>query len=222
MTDSNGLNIITQHGKWRVRAHADGRIEVESFESLPPESATAAIASVTQQQRSRMDSFREELQKRQEWLWANENKMSEDTEIRARARAILGMGPEFDRKPTVQPPALTAEAVEAMSDADLANLPEEKLRLVPEEKRPGLFARAASWLRAEASMVTDGALDDAAFNERMAACRGCEHLDRRDDPLMGFCKACGCGRNPRAELTIKGRMPKATCPKNKWPALPAK
>lgn len=87
---------------------------------------------------------------------------------------------------------------------------------------PSLWDKAKSWIKAEASVVTQGKLPDEQYEARIAACRACEHLDVRTEPQVGFCKACGCGTGSRAELTVKGRMPAAKCPKGKWPALPAK
>lgn len=222
MNQSSSMNFVTQHGQWRIRAHADGRIEVEEFKPVPPGQGESAVIGAVQRHKTKMEAHYEAMERRREWMWADANKMSEDEEVRRRARGILGLGEDIPERPVPQLPPVTAETIEQMTDADLANLPEDYLRVVPEEKRPGLLARAASWIKAEASVVTQGALDDEAYKARIAACLGCEHLDRRDDPRVGFCKACGCGKNPRAELTVKGRMPAATCPKGKWPALPAK
>jgi len=222
MSQSSRMNFVTQHGQWRIRAHDDGRIEVEEFKPVPPGQGDSVVASVVHQHKSRVEAHYEAMERRNQWMWADANKSSEDEEVRRRARGILGLGEDVPVRPVPQLPPVTAETIEQMTDADLANLPEDYLRVVPEEKRPGLLARATSWLKAEASVVTQGALDDEAYKARIAACLGCEHLDRRDDPRVGFCKACGCGKNPRAELTVKGRMPAATCPKGKWPALPAK
>jgi hypothetical protein len=77
--------------------------------------------------------------------------------------------------------------------------------------------RAASYFRAEASMILDGPLRDEAFQSRIKACKECTELDPLPEPLVGHCKRCGCGNGGRAELTVKGRMPKATCPLNRWP-----
>jgi hypothetical protein len=89
-------------------------------------------------------------------------------------------------------------------------------------ERPGgsLYRKAAGWLTAEASLLTRGPLADADYEARVAVCRQCEHLDAAPDPQIGFCKACGCAKHPRAELTVKGRMPAATCPKGKWSPTP--
>jgi hypothetical protein len=81
-----------------------------------------------------------------------------------------------------------------------------------------LPAQVSAWARAEASMMLHGPLADEPYEARIAVCRTCDQLDPRDAPQVGFCKACGCGVNARAELTVKGRMPAATCPRGKWPA----
>jgi hypothetical protein len=82
-----------------------------------------------------------------------------------------------------------------------------------------LMERAAAWAKAEASQVISGPLSDEQYEARVAVCRSCDQLDPADAPQIGHCKACGCGKRPRAEITVKGRMPAATCPKNKWAAL---
>ena len=86
--------------------------------------------------------------------------------------------------------------------------------------------RAASYVSAEASLAIDGPISDEQYAVRMSHCSACEHLDApprtvESTGTVGFCKRCGCGRNGRAELSIKGRMPKATCPLGKWPSLDA-
>lgn len=88
----------------------------------------------------------------------------------------------------------------------------------PPPPRPNLAERAVSWVKAEASMVLQGPLSDASYEARIAICNGCDALEKAVEPdKVGFCKACGCGHNVRAELTIKGRMPAAKCPRNLWP-----
>ena len=79
----------------------------------------------------------------------------------------------------------------------------------------GIVSKAASWLKAEASAIF-AKLPDDQYEARIAACRQCPQLDPLPDPQVGFCKACGCGKRARAELTVKGRMPAATCPLKKW------
>lgn len=85
-------------------------------------------------------------------------------------------------------------------------------------EQPSMIAKAKQWLAAEASQIIHGSLDDDAFNERMNHCKSCQHLDARPSPQIGFCTRCGCGHNSRAELTVKGRMPGATCPLSIWAA----
>ena len=87
----------------------------------------------------------------------------------------------------------------------------------PQEAPQGLVHRAAAWIKAERSMMVSGPLDDARYEARIAACQSCEFLDPAPADPVGFCKACSCGRSFRAALTVKGRMPAATCPKGKWP-----
>lgn len=88
----------------------------------------------------------------------------------------------------------------------------------PEPAPSGFLARAASYIKAEASMAIAGPLNDAAYNQRIDTCNACTSLQREPAPLVGWCSSCGCGTGARAELTIKGRMPAATCPLGKWPA----
>lgn len=79
---------------------------------------------------------------------------------------------------------------------------------------PGLIAKAASWIKAEASRVLEGDLPEDQYQARLKACRACPKL-KAGDPV-GWCGACGCGTRRRAELSIKAKMPKATCPLKKW------
>jgi hypothetical protein len=100
-----------------------------------------------------------------------------------------------------------------------------KLRLVSSRKvqfsvagsrSPGIVEQAASWLRSEASLVLEGPLPADAVEARLAQCRSCEKLEASQAPQVGWCKACGCGNNARAELTVKATMPAATCPLGRW------
>lgn len=88
-------------------------------------------------------------------------------------------------------------------------------------KPAGMVEKAASWAKAEVSLVWNGPLPDEEVEQRLAVCRSCKELDpSADSGKLGWCKACGCGRNARAELTVKGRMPKAKCPLDLWPKKP--
>ena len=79
---------------------------------------------------------------------------------------------------------------------------------------PGPLAKAVSWIRAEASRVLEGDVPEDQYQARLEACRACPKL-KPSSPL-GHCGACGCGTRRRAELTIKAKMPRATCPLGKW------
>lgn len=79
---------------------------------------------------------------------------------------------------------------------------------------PGPLAKAVSWIKAEASRVLEGDVPENQYQARLKACRACPKL-RPSSPL-GHCGACGCGTRRRAELTIKAKMPRATCPLGKW------
>lgn len=83
------------------------------------------------------------------------------------------------------------------------------------ENAPSLLEKAGSFLRATASAVLSSLPDDEV-EARLAACRGCEALKPLAPPQVGHCLACGCGESSLAELTVKARMPAATCPKKKW------
>jgi len=79
---------------------------------------------------------------------------------------------------------------------------------------PGPLAKAVSWIRAEASRVLEGDVPEDQYQARLEACRACPKL-KPSSPL-GYCTACGCGTRRRAELTIKAKMPRATCPLGNW------
>ena len=78
-------------------------------------------------------------------------------------------------------------------------------------------SQAASYARAEASLVLEGPASPETQEARREACRACPEREAVEGDPLGFCRACGCGRNPRARLTVKLTMPKATCPRNLWP-----
>lgn len=85
-------------------------------------------------------------------------------------------------------------------------------------KRPNILEKAASWAQAEASLFTAGPVGDEEYRLRIEVCSSCDRLDKAaEDGKVGWCKACGCGRGARAELTVKARMPKAKCPIKAWP-----
>jgi hypothetical protein len=79
---------------------------------------------------------------------------------------------------------------------------------------PGPLAKAVSWVKAEASRVLEGDVPDNQYQERLKACRACPKLQAGNP--VGWCGACGCGTRRRAELSIKAKMPRASCPLSKW------
>lgn len=83
--------------------------------------------------------------------------------------------------------------------------------------KAGLLSQAASWLKAEASLLIQGELPADAQASRRAACESCPRLIRSGDDELGYCGACGCGKNMRARLAAsKIRMPAAKCPLGRW------
>jgi len=205
--------LVTHHGRWVLNLHKDGRVETVEFYPYGDD-MTEAVSGLMKEQSARvamhaMAAY--SMERQHEFVWAQQNITSQDEAERRRAYAIMQMPQEL----IASHEARWAQIQQQHGD-----------RQASDGEAPGpiqtitdAVKKATSWLRAEASVVTEGKLNDDAFNARMAACAACEHLDKRDAPLVGFCKACGCGTNSRAELTVKGRMPKATCPKGKWPAL---
>jgi hypothetical protein len=81
----------------------------------------------------------------------------------------------------------------------------------------GLLSKAVSYIKAEASALISSITDDKV-ERRLEACSQCPDLLRSANPKeFGWCKSCGCGKGARAELSVKAKMPAATCPRNKWP-----
>jgi len=75
-----------------------------------------------------------------------------------------------------------------------------------------------SYLRAEFSNIEQGSVSLPVYEERKKICGECphrKHVEGYKDPL-GFCTKCGCGANPRAQLTVKLKLPATSCPIGKW------
>lgn len=81
--------------------------------------------------------------------------------------------------------------------------------------------QAASYVRAEASLLILGPVSRETFETRKIACMSCDHRVESDGDSIGYCGVCGCGSRKRAMLTIKATMPFATCPLKRWPDLVA-
>ena len=74
------------------------------------------------------------------------------------------------------------------------------------------------YLRAEISNIDQGPVSLPVYEERKKICGKCPHRmypEGYHDPL-GFCTKCGCGANPRAQLTVKLKLPATSCPLGKW------
>jgi hypothetical protein len=75
-----------------------------------------------------------------------------------------------------------------------------------------------SYVRAELSNIGQGPVSLPIYEERKKICGECPHrkfVEGYKDPL-GFCTKCGCGANPRAQLTVKLKLPATSCPLEKW------
>ena len=82
-------------------------------------------------------------------------------------------------------------------------------------KKPRIWNKIRKYLIAEYSLLVNGAVSKKIFTDRMNACKNCDGLIKSADPV-GHCGKCGCGSSKRAGLTVKGKMPLATCPLEKW------
>jgi hypothetical protein len=96
--------------------------------------------------------------------------------------------------------------------------PQQQPQSIADPKAQVTVANAARYVTAEMSLQLYGPVPDPIFEERKAQCMSCSSrkvsTTMHDD--IGFCSSCGCGVNERSKLTVKLRMPKATCPMNKW------
>jgi hypothetical protein len=77
-------------------------------------------------------------------------------------------------------------------------------------------AKVKTYLRAELSLLVLGPVSDAVALDRATACRTCPKRNPSPDDPLGYCGSCGCGQRKRARLTVKGLMPLASCPINRW------
>ena len=78
------------------------------------------------------------------------------------------------------------------------------------------------YFRAELSNIEQGPVSLPVYEERKKICGECPKRmfpEGYSDPL-GFCTECGCGANPRAQLTVKLKLPATSCPLGKWDEAP--
>lgn len=80
-----------------------------------------------------------------------------------------------------------------------------------------LIQKGLSWAKAEGSLFLQGPVSTEDYVRRLETCNACPNLQRAESPSqLGWCSKCGCGDRGRAELTVKGKMPAATCPYDYW------
>lgn len=83
-------------------------------------------------------------------------------------------------------------------------------------ERKSFLGKVISYVKAEASLLL-GSLGKDKYLDRIEKCKTCPALIPSSVPEeLGWCSACGCGKSRRAELTVKARMPAATCPLKRW------
>lgn len=100
-----------------------------------------------------------------------------------------------------------------MGDGSMRRADQRPIEVASAAQRPGRTLRMAwSYLRAELSAMIRGPVSEAVYQQRMGACMDCPRRIATPLDEVGFCGACGCGQTPQSALTVKGRMPAATCP----------
>ena len=80
------------------------------------------------------------------------------------------------------------------------------------------YTNVKNYAKAELSKIEQGPVSLPIYEERKKICGECPHrkyVDGYKDPL-GFCTKCGCGAHPRAQLTVKLKLPATSCPLDKW------
>jgi len=94
----------------------------------------------------------------------------------------------------------------------------EYKKSMPIEMPPNLLDKATSFLSAMASAIIDERPSKEAQMARLAICVGCDafEIEIQQPKKVGWCKACGCGKNPLSALSVKASIKKSTCPKNLW------
>lgn len=90
-------------------------------------------------------------------------------------------------------------------------------------KKPNdsILQLASKYVGAEINQIIHGETEAGVAEKRLAECMKCSHRqvtykNIADPNGIGFCDACGCGSNARAQLGVKVTISAATCPLNKW------
>lgn len=102
-----------------------------------------------------------------------------------------------------------------LTDGSIRRADRRPLEAALTDQRPRLsLANVWRYVSAELSRIIEGPVSDAVYEARIgpSGCGGCQHRIETTLDAVGFCGACGCGQTPRSALTVKGRMPEASCP----------
>ena len=100
------------------------------------------------------------------------------------------------------------------------NVPEKSLMNFTEQtydEKPEMTAEnIIAYAKAKTSLLIEGQVSRKVYKERKSICFSCPNRAESPDDPFGYCTSCGCGRNPKARLTVKLNMPKVSCPIDKW------
>ena len=92
------------------------------------------------------------------------------------------------------------------------------LSLLPQHPPVGLLEKATSFITAMASAIVDARPSFEKQQARLAICTSCDQFEPEIDrpSKVGWCKACGCGKNPMSTLAFKATIALSTCPLKLW------
>lgn len=84
-------------------------------------------------------------------------------------------------------------------------------------KIPTFMEKVVSASKFVASKFSDDAPSQEVQEARLNVCRTCKAFSQVDDPnIVGYCKACGCGRHKFSALKYKATAAVSTCPYKLW------
>jgi hypothetical protein len=92
----------------------------------------------------------------------------------------------------------------------------DKIKNIELPKQKKKISKIFSYFKFEFSNFYKGKVSKRIFNDRKNKCLDCHGLMKDTTDPIGYCGLCGCGKNPRARLTVKLTVAGATCPLNKW------
>ena len=92
------------------------------------------------------------------------------------------------------------------------------LSLLPQHSPVGLLEKATSFITAMASAIVDARPSFEKQQARLAVCTACDQFEPEisQPSKVGWCKACGCGKNPMSALAFKATIALSTCPLKLW------